>query len=270
MSTYIIGDIHGCYTEMMLLLKKVSFNSQKDYLWVTGDMVARGPDSLKVLRYLYSLQDRVKIVLGNHDLNLISVFFGNKKNKKENCFNNLFNADDSITLMHWLRNQSVLQIDEDQKIIMVHAGISPHWSLNEVKFYAKKISLLLSSDNYLSFLDSVYDNNITEWSINLSMLDKLKYSINVFTRMRYCYPNGKLNLFYKDSPCYIKYPLQPWFLIDRNIPKEYSIFFGHWSSLKKTNMIEPFYPLDTGCCWGGKLTLIRLEDKKYFSELSKK
>ncbi|AYN24899.1 symmetrical bis(5'-nucleosyl)-tetraphosphatase [Buchnera aphidicola] len=266
MSIYIISDIHGCYKELKLLLKKTFFNDQKDYLWIAGDLVSRGPNSLKVIRYLYSLKKRVKIILGNHDLNLIAVHAGVKENKKENCFDEFLSAKDNVELINWLRCQSILKIDEKRKIIVSHAGISPKWDIDTAKKYALEIEEHLSGENYSSFLKSVFNNNINHWNVNLNTLDRLRYSINVFTRMRYCYPDGKLNFSCKKSPNLVKYPLIPWFKMSHSFSKEYSVFFGHWSSLKGTQVSQPFFPLDNGCCWGGELTMFRWEDKKYFSQ----
>ncbi|CAL4326205.1 symmetrical bis(5'-nucleosyl)-tetraphosphatase [Buchnera aphidicola] len=264
MSTYFISDIHGCYKELKLLLKKSGFNSQKDFLWIAGDLVSRGPDSLKVLRYLYSFKSRVKIVLGNHDINLIAIFSGIKKNKKENFFDELLVSKDSSELINWLRCQSLLKIDKNRKIIMVHAGISPQLDIDTLQNYALNIEEFLSNDNYALFLEAMYSNSIVFWESKLNRLDRLRYSINVLTRMRYCYPDGRLNMFYKQSPNFIKYPLQPWFLNQQKSPKNYSIFFGHWSSLKGTPIPQEFFSLDGGCCWGGELKMLRWEDKKWF------
>ncbi|AEO08502.1 diadenosine tetraphosphatase [Buchnera aphidicola str. Ak (Acyrthosiphon kondoi)] len=266
MSTYFISDIHGCYKEFRMLLKKSSFNNKEDDLWIAGDLVSRGPDSLKVVKYLYSLKNRVKIVLGNHDINLIAVHAGVKKNKKENCFDEFLSSSDSVELINWLRSQSLLKIDEKRKIIMSHAGISPQWDINTAKVCAWEIEDFLSNDNYSFFLKSIYNNNINFWTLNLNQLDRLRYSINSFTRMRYCYPDGRLNMIYKNSPNFVKYPLQPWFLMPSNIAKDYSILFGHWSSLKGTYIPKPFFALDAGCCWGEELIMLRWEDKKIFSQ----
>ncbi|MGV3345053.1 metallophosphoesterase, partial [Enterobacteriaceae bacterium LUAb1] len=76
MSTYLIGDVHGCYNELNALLQQVAFDPSQDTLWLTGDLVARGPASLEVLRYVRSLGDSAKIVLGNHDLHLLAVYAG--------------------------------------------------------------------------------------------------------------------------------------------------------------------------------------------------
>jgi len=267
MSTYFVSDIHGCYKEFKMLLEKASFNHEKDYLWIAGDLVSRGPDSLKVLRYLYSLKNRTKIVLGNHDVNLIAVHAGIKKNKKENHFDELLSAPDSVKLINWLRCQSFLKIDEDRKIIMSHAGISPQWDIHTAKMYALAIEECLSNKNYSFFLENMYnDNNINFWNLNLNRVDKLRYSINSLTRMRYCYPDGRLNMFYKQSPNIVKYPLRPWFLITSKISKMYSICFGHWSSLKGTHVPKNFFALDAGCCWKEELIMLRWEDKTYFSQ----
>ncbi|CAL4320015.1 bis(5'-nucleosyl)-tetraphosphatase (symmetrical) ApaH [Buchnera aphidicola] len=264
MSTYFISDIHGCYKELKLILKKVLFNVKKDYLWIAGDLVSRGPHSLKVIRYIFSLKERVQIVLGNHDLNLIAVHSGIKERKKTDFFDEFLSAQDSSELINWLRSQSVLKIDEKRKIIMVHAGISPQWDIKTAKKCALEIERCLSSKNYSLFLKSIYKNEINYWTNNLKKLDRLRYSINAFTRMRYCYTDSRLNLFCKKSPNLVKYPLVPWYKLLCNFEKEYSVFFGHWSSLRGIKVPQPFFPLDNGCCWGGELTIFRWEDKKYF------
>ncbi|QCI23697.1 bis(5'-nucleosyl)-tetraphosphatase (symmetrical) [Buchnera aphidicola (Macrosiphoniella sanborni)] len=264
MSTYFLSDIHGCYKELKILLKKVCFNHEKDNLWVAGDLVSRGPDSLKVLRYLYSLRNKVQIVLGNHDINLIAVHAGVKKNKKENYFDEFLSASDRFELINWLRCQSLLKIDKKRNIIMSHAGISPQWNISMAKIYTSAFEKCLSQDNYVDFLKRIYAHNIDFWSSHLNQLDQLRYTFNACTRMRYCYPDSRLNMLYKTSPKLVPFPLQPWFLIPSQIPKIYSIFFGHWSSLKGTHIPKPFFSLDGGCCWGEELMIFRWEDKKWF------
>ncbi|ANZ22373.1 diadenosine tetraphosphatase [Buchnera aphidicola (Diuraphis noxia)] len=270
MSTYFISDIHGCYKEFKILLEKSSFDYKTDYLWVAGDSVSRGPDSLKVLRYLYSLslKNRVQMVLGNHDLNLIAVHAGIKKNKEENYFDEILSSHDSDKLINWLRSQNLIKVDKNRKIIMSHAGISPQWDIPTAEIYAFQIKKFLSHSNYALFLESMYDNTVNFWDLHLNQLDKLRYSMNSLTRMRYCYPDGRLNMFYKQSPNLVKYPLQPWFVMQHNISKDYSVFFGHWSTLKSIDIPKPFISLDSGCCWGEELTLFRWEDKKVFFQKS--
>lgn len=124
MATYLIGDVHGCYDELVALLHQVDFNSQKDTLWLTGDLVARGPGSLDVLRYVKSLGDSVRLVLGNHDLHLLAVFAGISRNKPKDRVTSLLEAPDADELLNWLRRQPLLQVDEEKKLVMAHAGIT--------------------------------------------------------------------------------------------------------------------------------------------------
>jgi bis(5'-nucleosyl)-tetraphosphatase (symmetrical) len=79
MATYAIGDIQGCYTELQQLLEQVKFDRSSDVLWCTGDLVNRGPHSLEVLRFLQQLNERAIVVLGNHDLHLLAVAYGNEE-----------------------------------------------------------------------------------------------------------------------------------------------------------------------------------------------
>lgn len=125
MSTYLIGDVHGCYDELIALLAQVEFDPRSDTLWLTGDLVARGPGSLEVLRYVKSLGDSVRLVLGNHDLHLLAVFAGISRNKPKDRLKSLLEAPDADELLNWLRRQPLLQVDEEKKLVMAHAGITP-------------------------------------------------------------------------------------------------------------------------------------------------
>jgi predicted MPP superfamily phosphohydrolase len=75
MSTFAIGDVQGCYKEFRKLLNEINFNTQKDTLWLTGDLVNKGPQSLDVIKYVMDLGDKAITVLGNHDFYLIASYF---------------------------------------------------------------------------------------------------------------------------------------------------------------------------------------------------
>ncbi|WWO97016.1 MAG: bis(5'-nucleosyl)-tetraphosphatase (symmetrical) ApaH [Candidatus Dasytiphilus stammeri] len=270
MSTYFIGDIHGCYYELSNLLKKVSFSSVTDTLWLTGDLVTRGPNSLQVLRYIKSLGPRVKLVLGNQDIKFISIYNGIIQPKLSDNLTELIEAPDASVLMEWLRLQPLLQIDENKQIVMSHAGIFPHWNLDMTQKYAKEVKLILSSSNYLHFLQDLYNGSQDCSEKNII---KLRFITNVLTRMRYCFPNGQLDFSCKLPPPLAPKPLIPWFSIPRtkkfsNI--NYTMVFGHWSSLKGKYTPSNIISLDTGCCWGGNLTMFCWEDNYYLSYSSRK
>lgn len=268
MSTYLIGDIHGCYQEFCLLLEQVQFDATRDQLWLTGDLVARGPDSLKVLRKVMALGDAVRLVLGNHDLHLLAVYAGISKNKSKDRLHPLLAAEDCDDLINWLRRQPLLQVDEDKKLIMAHAGITPQWDLATAQNCARDLEVVLASDSYPLFLDAMYGDMPNNWSEKLSGLARLRFSSNALTRMRYCFPEGQLDMICKESPEEATPPLKPWFTIPRQIPEEYTIVFGHWASLEGKGTPPNVIGLDTGCCWGGALTMLRWEDHCYFQQPS--
>ncbi|MGL9774071.1 MAG: bis(5'-nucleosyl)-tetraphosphatase (symmetrical) ApaH [Sodalis sp. (in: enterobacteria)] len=263
MSTYLIGDIHGCYDELKIILAHVRFDPAVDMLWLTGDLVGRGPGSLEVLRLVRSLGDSVRLVLGNHDLHLLAVYAGISRNKPKDRITPLLEAPDADELINWLRRQPVLQVDEEKKLVMAHAGITPQWDLATARQCAREVEAAVKSDSYPLFLDAMYGDMPNNWSPELSGLARLRFSTNVFTRMRYCFPNGQLEMNCKDTPEKAPAPLRPWFALPGPVSERYSIVFGHWASLMGQGTPAHIYGLDTGCCWGGELTLLRWKDKAF-------
>ncbi|QDX96377.1 bis(5'-nucleosyl)-tetraphosphatase (symmetrical) [Pectobacterium carotovorum subsp. carotovorum] len=268
MSTYLVGDVHGCLVELNALLAQVSFNPEQDTLWLTGDLVARGADSLHVLRFVRSLGSSVRMVLGNHDLHLLAVYAGISRNKPKDRLNELLTAPDADELINWLRRQPILQVDDDLKLVMAHAGITPQWDLPTALMCAREVESILSSDSYPLFLDAMYGDMPNHWSPELSGLARLRFSTNVFTRMRYCFSGGQLDMLCKEPPSQAPSLLKPWFELSSQVAGEYAIAFGHWASLEGKGTPENIYALDTGCCWGGELTMLRWDDKRYFTQPS--
>lgn len=268
MSTYLIGDLHGCYQEFCDLLDRVQFDQNKDQLWLTGDLVARGPDSLAVLRKVVSLGSAVRMVLGNHDLHLLAVYAGISKNKSKDKLDALLAAADCDQLINWLRRQPLLQIDTEKKLLMSHAGITPQWDLATAQKAASDLHAVLSSDSYPLFLDAMYGDMPNNWSENLSGLARLRFSCNALTRMRYCFPAGQLDMICKESLQDATPPLKPWFSLPRQVDEDYTLVFGHWAALEGKGTPDKVIALDTGCCWGGKLTMLRWEDNCYFQQAS--
>lgn len=266
MSTYLIGDIHGCYHELQSLLEQVAFDPEQDTLWLTGDLVARGPDSLGVLRFVHSLGESAKIVLGNHDLHLLAVYAGISRNKPKDRLTALLEAKDADELINWLRRQPLLQVDREKKLVMAHAGITPQWDLETAIHCAREVEVVLASGTYPLFLDAMYGDMPNNWSDKLSGLARLRFSTNALTRMRYCFPGGQLDMICKDTPESAHPPLKPWFSIPGPVASNHTIVFGHWASLEGKGTPEGILALDTGCCWGGALTMLRWEDATWFTQ----
>ena len=278
MAIYLVGDIQGCFNELTSLLSEVNFDRNKDTLYLAGDLVARGPNSLETLRFVKSLGESAKVVLGNHDLHLLAVHAGIKKAKKSDCLSALLAAPDVNELMDWLAEQPLLQkiptcsnsnptnkVHNDSAY-MSHAGISPQWQLQDALEQAKFIETKLSSSDRNTWLALMYGEKPNSWHQAKNEIEKFRYSINAFTRMRFCFIDGTLEFEQKGSPEDITATnIVPWYELSQTINKT-SWVFGHWASLMGKSSHPNIYPLDTGCVWGNQLTMLRWHDKKYFKQ----
>lgn len=266
MATYLVGDLQGCYDELRCLLDRVAFDPNQDKLYLVGDLVARGDKSLECLRFVKSLGNKAKTVLGNHDLHLISTALGIKKIKAKDRVDAIFSAPDFEELITWLRCQPLLIYEEQQNFIITHAGISPDWDLSTTIRCANEVEQVLQYGNYYELIENMYSNQPDSWSDNLQGLDRLRYIINVFTRMRFCYQDHRLDFDCKLPVNQAPTHLQPWFKLDNPLFKQTNIIFGHWASLVDTPTPANIYALDTGCVWGNRMTMLRWEDQQYFTQ----
>ncbi|WP_394145743.1 bis(5'-nucleosyl)-tetraphosphatase (symmetrical) ApaH [Vibrio atypicus] len=264
MSTYIVGDIQGCFDELQLLLEQANFNPQQDTLWLAGDLVARGPKSLETLRFIKSLRQSAKVILGNHDLHLLAVSLGIHKVKNKDKTAPIFEAEDKDELLNWLRNQPLLA--EHDEFVMCHAGISPQWDLTQARSCACEVEAILQSDNWPWLIENMYQNQPDLWDDKLQGIERYRYIINAYTRMRFCLPDGQLDMDCKLPPNEVSdTQFTPWFLLEQRIPLNKTVLFGHWAALEGYEGSDVI-GLDTGCVWGGRLTMLRWEDKTFFSQ----
>ena len=259
MAIYAIGDIQGCFDELIALSKKISFDPNKDKLWFVGDLVNRGPKSLETLRWVKSLGDSAITVLGNHDLHLLAAFAGIRPVKKLNSLSSILQAKDAADLIDWLRKRPIFHYDAKLDIAMVHAGLVPQWSILDAQIRALEVEAILSSDNYAELLQHMYGDKPNYWRNSLAGWERLRMITNIFTRMRYCDKHGVMD-FIKKGPPDAEKVLQPWFKNKSRNSRDTKIVFGHWSTLgyqNKYNVIAT----DTGCLWGGALTAVRIDSK---------
>jgi bis(5'-nucleosyl)-tetraphosphatase (symmetrical) len=265
MATYAIGDLQGCYDALQRLLDKLQFDPVKDQLWLAGDLVNRGPDSLASLRFVKSLGDNAITVLGNHDLHLLAIA-ADHKTTKDPGLKEILAAADVDELIDWLRKQPLLHYDAQLDFALVHAGIYPAWTLQQAIEYAAELHQMLASDNYLDFIHHMYGNKPRSWRDELNGWDRLRFIVNSFTRMRYCDADGKLNLKDKGPIGSQRKGSLPWFDMPKRKSRKQRILFGHWSTAGRLNR-ENVYALDTGCIWGGDLTALQLdaEPPRYIS-----
>ena len=269
MAVYFVGDIQGCYSELDALLTQVGFSNNSDLLYVAGDLVARGPESLETLRFIKSLNNNAKVVLGNHDLHLLAVYHGIKKVKKLDHLDALLSAPDLSQLMTWLIQQPLIQKLPFEETYMSHAGLSPQWTPKQALIQAAIAQDHLTSSNAVHWLSLMYGEKPTNWHNAEDDVDRFRFTINALTRMRYCYADGSLDFVCKEHPNEASKELSPWFEFG-HINNNIQWIFGHWAALMGHCQPNNIYALDTGCVWGQHLTMLRWHDKKLFTEQSHK
>ncbi len=273
MATYAIGDIQGCYRELLQLLDAVSFNFDHDHLWVCGDMVNRGPQSLETLRFLYQRRDNIHAVLGNHDLHLLAIANGQREAKRSDTAADILQASDADLLLEWLQHRPLCVTDSELGYAMVHAGIAPQWSIDDALRLSNEVETVLQGGHFAEFLGAMYGDQPDQWSENLQGLERLRFITNAFTRMRICDAEGRLELNFKGELEKIPDGYIPWYKHPERKTREHHIVFGHWAALdRKLTAANPYnvFGLDTGCVWGQSLSMMRLEDQRLFSVAAEK
>jgi len=261
MSVYAIGDLQGCLDPLTNLLNKIHFDSSKDTLWFTGDLINRGPRSLDTLRFIIELGDSAITVLGNHDLHFLAVTAGNTRHTTRDTFEDLLAAPDVEQLADWIRSQPLMHYDQTRNIALIHAGLPPQWSITEARRYASEVETVLQSDHYQELVTTMYGNNPTHWDNSLTDIHRYRFIINCFTRMRYCSNEGDLDFKHKGTPGSQPDFLHPWYSLSDRKSSATTLLFGHWSNLGYQHEYNT-YALDTGCLWGGTLTALNIDSKE--------
>jgi bis(5'-nucleosyl)-tetraphosphatase (symmetrical) len=257
MAVYAIGDLQGCYDELQRLLEQLRFDPTVDRVWFTGDLVNRGRQSLLALRAVKALGPVASVVLGNHDLHLLAVAQDTRKKRAGDTLDDILSAPDRDELLDWLRHRPLLHDDPELGVTMVHAGVAPQWTPDRARDCARAVSRALRDDPD-AFLNAMYGNQPNRWSETLAGDDRLRFSVNCLTRLRYVNAAGELLLKHKGPIATAPPEAIPWFRAPHRAPWNRRIVFGHWSTLG-LYVDEYFVGLDTGCVWGQALTAFRLD-----------
>jgi bis(5'-nucleosyl)-tetraphosphatase (symmetrical) len=259
MATYAIGDVQGCYDSLLRLLDKLQFNERSDQLWFCGDIVNRGGQSLETLRFVKGLGNAAVVVLGNHDLHLLAEQVKPiERRQRSQELKSVLDAPDADELLHWLRHRPMLHHDERLHAVLVHAGIAPSWTLSTAKAQAQIVQKALQAPDYAGLMLRMYGDRPRAWSKELKGLNRLRASINTFTRMRYCDVKGNIAFDAKGMPGTQAPGFYPWFEVPGHKPRSFKVIFGHWSMLGRFSGMG-VYCLDTGCVWGRSLTALRVD-----------
>jgi bis(5'-nucleosyl)-tetraphosphatase (symmetrical) len=260
LARYAIGDIQGCHAEFCELLARIGFAPRDDALWITGDLVNRGPRSLDVLREVRSLGDAAVTVLGNHDLHLLTVAAGHRRPHREDTLDDVLAAPDRLDLLEWLRHRPLVAVDDG--MLLVHAGIVPSWTPQRALELAREVQDELASDDASRFLSNLYGNEPDRFDDALEGDDRLRVIVNVCTRLRFCTADGRMEFREKRGAAHAPPGMLPWYAHPRRSAGTL-VVCGHWSTLGL--LLQPDVAmLDTGCVWGGPLTALRLPDRALY------
>jgi len=264
MSTYVVGDIQGCYDPLQRLLEKINFDPASDQLWCPGDLVNRGGQSLETLRLLHGLGDSFQMTMGNHDLFLLKENWKFPEAGSSNAeMDAILQAHDRHTLLGWLQQQPLAHWSPEHKVLMVHAGVVPQWTRKQTLACAAEVEKALRSKKPGKFFSRMNKNLVRRWRDNRTGWRRRRLISNILTRLRFCDANGKILSSASGPPGSQPAQYKPWFRHKNRQTRDVRIIFGHWAALglrlKKRTVC-----LDSGCVWGGRLSALRLEDQKLF------
>lgn len=259
MAVWAIGDLQGCYGPTQRLLEKIRFDPAQDRLWFCGDLVNRGGESLETLRLVHSLREHCEVVLGNHDLSLLAISerSPDEQRKVNPDLQRILFAEDREPLIEWLRHRPLLHIDRALGWMMLHAGMAPKWTTAHAEKHAREVEHRLRSDSRRKLLRNMY-GDYPAWSPALRGVERERAIINIFTRLRYCSPRGRIAFNEKGAPGTQAPGLYPWYEVPGRSERDLKIVCGHWSTLGLF-IGHGVHAIDTGAVWGGKLTALQLD-----------
>lgn len=256
MSNYAIGDIQGCYATFIHLLQSIDFNPGKDTLYLVGDTINRGPQSLNMLNWLYRNQTSVISVLGNHEIHLIARHYKLVSPGKGDTLADTLVANNIKQLIGYIKSLPLIYFDD--KFTLCHAGVHPALDKNTLIKYNDIFAYYLQH-NQPNYIAELYNNQISRWDSNLSVTDKVKFLVNSLTRMRYLSSlDLSLNYELKEIITPLPKDLIPWFQVKPLEPLA-TIVCGHWSHMGLSFQDNCIF-IDSGCGWGNSLSALNLDD----------
>lgn len=255
MSIYLIGDVQGCDAALGRLLDALAFSPSRDTLYLLGDLVNRGPDSLAVLQRMRRWAGAAQAVLGNHDLHLLALAHGVRQPQRGDTLAAILQSPEREALLDWLRQQPLAL--QAHGLLMVHAGVLPAWSSARTLALAHEVQQALRGPELGSFLQGMYGNQPLGWDEDLRGAARLRVIVNALTRLRHCSADGQMDLLSKEGPGQAPPGFMPWFDVPGRLTAGDTVAFGHWSTLGALTGREDVMCLDTGCVWGGCLSALR-------------
>ena len=278
---YAVGDIHGRFEAFRALLAAIEFAPARDRLWLVGDIVNRGPDSLAMLRWARAHEESTTLVLGNHDLHFLMICAGFARRHGDDTLVDALAAPDRDDLCEWLRRRPLARFEPP--FFLVHAGLLPQWTPAVALARAREAESVIGGARWRDFFATMYGDAPDRWRDSLPAFDRARLIVNAMTRMRVCDPDGRIRFDYKgaidssssssrgdlaaDLPPPVAASIPPgacpWFDAPARKSREAVVICGHWASLglfTRDNLLA----LDSNCGRGEKLTAARLSDRRIF------
>jgi bis(5'-nucleosyl)-tetraphosphatase (symmetrical) len=199
--------------------------------------------------------DSARCLLGNHDLSLLAVAHGQRAPHRNDTMDTVLLAPDRVEMLEWLRQQRMAM--HEHGLLMVHGGLLPQWDAAQALQLAAEVEAVLRGPGLVDFLSVMYGNEPAQWDDSLTGASRLRVIVNAMTRLRFCTPEGVMDLKASGGlndapPGYLA-----WFDVPGRRSAGATIAFGHWSTLgfmRRPDIIS----MDTGCVWGGCLSALRL------------
>lgn len=265
MATYAVGDIQGCYEEFSALLDRIDFRSDRDTLWLVGDLINRGPDNVSVVRRVMEMGDAAITVLGNHDLHFLAIHRGGHNPNRADTLQDLLEWKHADEASDWLRWRLMLHADERLGYLMTHAGMPPVWSIDQAIALAREVEEVIRGSGCETYFREMYGNDPDHWRDAWEGMPRWRVITNYLTRMRLIDAQGRLDFSHKGAIADAPAGLTPWFDLTARVPLGVKVLFGHWAALEGHTGHENIIALDTGCVWGRELTALCLDDGVFYA-----
>lgn len=232
-----VGDVQGCADELGDLVLRARGDFGGDFeLWLVGDLVNRGPASLRVLEQVRALADagRARCVLGNHELSLLRVAAGQRPIGPEDSFRDVLEAGGDW--LDWLRTRPLVLADRagERSFAMLHAAAVPGWSLGTLCERAQRIEAQLggSPKDSKRLLAARSDDDD-----DAGLLARI-------TRCRSVDARGRWSSRAPDAP------RDAWHARWRSESPDFGVVYGHWAT-QGLHVAPQLRGLDTGCVYHG-------------------
>jgi len=256
MATWVIGDVQGCFGALTRLLRAIDFQPGQDEVWLAGDLVNRGPDSLGVLRWAAAHPSAVRAVLGNHDLHLLARAAGVSGPKRRDTLDPVLVARDRERLLGWLAEQPLLLQHQlaSTPVALLHAGLLPSWTVESAAIAAEACSALLQGPQQAAFLSALVSTRPPK------SLQSLVDFAAMITRLRCVDASGAALADYSGPPEDAPQGSYPWFDAPARQSADTLLLAGHWAAAG-LRLLPNAILTDSGCVWGQQLSAVRLADR---------